>query len=98
MYQILVRYTSNAKKTFWYDYKVEQEDGTTTVFQTEDEKELTEEINKLDKQIGFENIRVVNDISYIVSAKLEGSNIEIATPDDIDTDDIDDTETDEIKE
>lgn len=85
MYRILIKYNSALKKTYWYDYEVEQEDGTVSPFETDDEKLLVEEINKLDKQIGFRNIRVVSDISYIVSAKLEGSDIEIATPDDAET-------------
>lgn len=82
MYRILVKYNSVLKKTYWYDYEVEQEDGTVSSFETDDEKTLVAEINKLDKQIGFENIRVISDISYIINAKLEGSNVEIATPDD----------------
>lgn len=87
MYRILVKYNSALKKTYWHDYEVEQEDGTVSPFETDDEKILVEEINKLDKQIGFENIRVVNDISYIINTSVADNtiqNAQVATIADLD--------------
>lgn len=84
MYRILIKYNSTLKKTYWYDYETEQEDGTTSTFETDDEKVLIEEINKLDEQIGFENIRVVSDVFYAVNTSL-CENAEIATSDDVET-------------
>lgn len=66
MYKILIKYTSASKKTFWYSHETIQEDGTSMKFETDDLEVLKAEINKLDKQIGFENIRVVDDIDYDV--------------------------------
>lgn len=80
MYRILVKYNSVSQKTYWYDYETEQEDGTILPFETDDKKLLVEEINKLDKQIGFENIRVVSDISYVVNAELAESDVDVTDP------------------
>lgn len=100
MYRILIKYNSVSQKTYWYDYETEQEDGTVSPFETDDKKLLVEEINKLDKQIGFENIRVVSDISYVVSTKLAENDVDIADPDpdDINTDDTDPNKTEETEE
>lgn len=85
MYNILIKYTSTSSKTFWYTHEVEQEDGNMAEFETNDLEILKTEIDKLDKEIGYENIRVVDDITYSVMVKVnENEYIEEFTSADID--------------
>lgn len=88
MYGILIRYKSTSNKTFWYDYEVEQEDGTTAPFLTSDKTLLESEIKKLDQKIGFENLKIIDDISYVVGVEITGTtdncDHEIATTEDVD--------------
>lgn len=82
MYKILIKYTSTFKKTFWYSYEVE--DGVE--FVTDDIDVLKKEIDKIDKQIGYENIRIVRDITYDVMVDVTdvgSANISYLTTDDI---------------
>lgn len=75
MYSILIKYTSTSKKTFWYDHEVE---GTSTRFETLDDEVLEAELDKLDKEVGYENLRVVNDVPFKVAHDLNDT-IEFAT-------------------
>ena len=86
MYGILIKYKSTTNKTFWYDYEIKQEDGTTIPFLTSDKVLLEAEITKLDKEIGFSNIKIIDDITYAVGVEIteiDTSTIEIATMDDV---------------
>lgn len=84
MYKIFTKYTSTAKNTFWRSYEVEQEDGTIDEFETDDLDVLKAEINKLDKEIGYENIRVIDDITYKVMVDIPNTEtIEEFTSEDI---------------
>lgn len=86
MYGILIKYKSTSNKTFWYDYEVEKEDGTTAPFLTSDKALLEAEIAKLDKEIGFSNIKIIDDITYSVGVEIteiDINNIEIATLQDV---------------
>ncbi len=86
MYGILIKYKSTSNKIFWYDYEVEQEGGTTTPFLTSDKALLEAEIAKLDQKIGFENLKIIDDISYAVGVEIteiDINNLEIATPEDV---------------
>ena len=67
MFSILIKYKSTFDKTFWYDYEIEQEDGTTLPFTTEDTTLLAAELKKLDEKFGFENIKIVEDVTYAVN-------------------------------
>lgn len=83
MYKILVKYKSTSKKVFWYEYK----DNTDIPFITNDVEVLKAEINNLIKDIGYENIRIVDDITYdiLVGVTENGEcRHEIATQKDID--------------
>lgn len=83
MYKILIKYTSTSSKTFWQSYNVE-EDGIIKEFSTPDLDDLKAEIDKLDKQVGYENIRVINDVTFDVSVDLSGKiDIDVATPEDV---------------
>ena len=70
MYKILIRYTSSLKKIFWQSHMVEQEDGAFVEFSTDDFEVLKEEIKKLDSKYGHENLRVINDITYVVRIEV----------------------------
>ena len=86
MYGILIKYKSTSNKTFWYDYEIEKEDGTTAPFLTSDKALLEAEIAKLDQILGFENLKIIDDISYAVGVEIteiDMNTIEIATMDDV---------------
>lgn len=87
MYKILIKYTSTSKGIFWRAYEIKAEDGTSIEFVTDDIEVLKAEINKLDKSIGYKNIRVINDISYDVLVNVDELSLEgfeLATYADID--------------
>lgn len=86
MYGILIKYKSTSNKTFWYDYEVGKADGTTIPFLTSDKSLLEAEIAKLDKILGFENLKIIDDITYAIDVEiteLDMNTIEIATMDDV---------------
>lgn len=82
MYKILIKHKSTTSKTFWKSYEVYDANRNIVEFSTTDLNVLKEELNKLDKQIGYENIRVVNDVDYNVLINIADS-LNIATPEDI---------------
>ena len=79
MYKILIKY-DNDKLNLWMPY------GTTTTsttgksefteFETDDVTVLKETILKLDKEYGFEEIRVVEDVTVNFSVDVVGENTE----------------------
>ena len=79
MYKILIKY-DNDKLNLWMPY------GTTTTsttgksefteFETDDVTVLKETILKLDKEYGFEKIRVVEDVTVNFSVDVVGENTE----------------------
>ena len=79
MYKILIKY-DNDKLNLWMPY------GTTTTsttgksefteFETDDVAVLKETILKLDKEHGFEKIRVVEDVTVNFSVDVVGENTE----------------------
>lgn len=70
MYKILVKYTSTSNKIFWQSHMIINENGETVEFTTDDFEVLREEIKKLDSKYGHENLRVINDITYVVRIEL----------------------------
>ena len=79
MYKILIKY-DNDKFNLWMPY------GSTTTsttgnsefteFETDDVTVLKETILKLDKEYGFEKIRVVEDVTVNFSVDVVGENAE----------------------
>ena len=79
MYKILIKY-DNDKLNLWMPY------GTTTTsttgnsafteFETDDVTVLKETILKLDKEYGFEKIRVIEDVTVNFSVDVVGENTE----------------------
>ena len=75
MYKIFIKYTSTLNKTFWSCYNKLQEDNTYAEFSTDDTDILKEELKLLSNMYGFENLRVVNDITYDVDINLSNETI-----------------------
>lgn len=75
MYKILIKY--NTDHNLWKQYGTTtsyttNSDTTTTFqeFQTDDVEVLKEEIIKLDKKYGFENIKVYKDVTANYSVEI----------------------------
>ena len=68
-YKILTKYTSVLNKDFYQFYR--PDDTTTEDFITEDLEELKSVVKQLDAEIGYENIKVVIDITYDVNPSIE---------------------------
>ena len=67
-YKILTKYTSVLNKDFYQFYR--PDDTTTEDFITEDLEELKSVVKQLDAEIGYENIKVVIDITYDVNPSI----------------------------
>lgn len=70
MYKILIKYTSTSNKTYWQSHETILEDGTSAEFSTSDITVLKNELKVLDSQYGFNNIRVINDVTYDISVDV----------------------------
>lgn len=69
-YKILIKYKSTSNKVFYYFYKKEQ---STEDYSTSDTAELKALIKELDSKIGFENIKVIVDVSYDINMSISGT-------------------------
>lgn len=73
MYKILIKYASKAKD-LWEVYGTSTISTTGTVtfteFETDDVEALKEEILTLDQEYGYENIRVIKDVSYVLNVDI----------------------------
>ncbi|WP_368291375.1 hypothetical protein [Coprococcus sp. RTP21281st1_F1_RTP21281_210402] len=68
-YKILIKNTQAKLKNLWEIYGTTSTTGSTVTFteySTEDVNKLQNTIAELDKTIGFENIRVIADVTYNV--------------------------------
>lgn len=75
-YKILIKNTDVKLKNLWEVYGTTAITGSTVTFteySTEDVVELQDKIAELDKSIGFENIRVISDVTYNVGVTV-GNN------------------------
>lgn len=73
-YKLLIKNTDVKLKNLWEVYGTTTTTGSTvtfTEFTTEDVNELQNTIAELDKTIGFENIRVVADVSYTIGVTVD---------------------------
>lgn len=92
MYRILIKHnTSSPTTSLWKEYGTTttvESVSTFTPFETENLDTLKEEINKLDKIYGYENIMAVRPIEYKISLEVEdaGDDDDIILDDDIVTD------------
>ena len=73
-YKILIKNTQTTLKNLWEIYGSTTTTGSTATFieySTEDVTELQNKIAELDKTIGFENIRVIADVTYNVGVTVD---------------------------
>ena len=73
-YKILIKNTQAKLKNLWEIYGTTSTTGSTVAFteySTEDVNELQNTIAELDKTIGFENIRVIADVTYNVGVTVD---------------------------
>lgn len=80
-YKILIKNTQAKLKNLWEIYGTTSTTGSTVTFteySTEDVNELQNTIAELDKTIGFENIRVIADVTYNIGVTVD--EIKTTTP------------------
>ena len=84
-YKILIRYISTFKTEFYEFYKVSSPDNTLVDFETNNLQELKEKIIELSKAKGFDNIKVIVDLTYDITVDLEdvSNNMDIITSDEV---------------
>ena len=73
-YKILIKNTQAKLKNLWEIYGSTTITGSTATFaeySTEDVNELQNTISELDKTIGFENIRVIADVTYNIGVTVD---------------------------
>ena len=74
LYKILIKNTQAKLKNLWEIYGTTSTTGSTVTFteySTEDVNKLQNTIAELDKTIGFENIRVIADVTYNVGVTVD---------------------------
>ena len=73
-YKILIKNTQVKQKNLWEIYGTTSTTGSTVTFteySTEDVNKLQNTIAELDKTIGFENIRVIADVTYNIGVTVD---------------------------
>ena len=82
-YKILIKNTQTKLKNLWEIYGSTTTTGSTVTFteySTDDVTELQNRIAELDKTIGFENIRVIADVTYNVGVTVEEIKVDESDP------------------
>ena len=82
-HKILIKNTQVKLKNLWEIYGTTSTTGSTVTFieySTEDVNELQNTIAELDKTIGFENIRVIADVTYNVGITVDEIKIDNTDP------------------
>ena len=72
-YKLMIKNTDAKLKSLWEAYGTTTISGSTvtfTEFSTDDVNVLKNEIKKLDQTIGFDNIRVIADVTYDIDVKV----------------------------
>lgn len=82
-YKILIKNTQAKLKNLWEIYGTTSTTGSTVTFtqySTEDVNELQNTIAELDKTIGFENIRVIKDVTYNIGVTVDEIKVDATEP------------------
>jgi hypothetical protein len=82
-YRILIKNPQAKLKNLWEIYGTTSTTGSTVTFteySTEDVNELQNTIAELDKTIGFENIRVIADVTYNVGITVYEIKVDTTEP------------------
>lgn len=70
IYKILTKYTSVLNKNFYEIYNIIDDSGNSVVFETSDLDTLKVKVKELDKEIGYENIMIVSDLTYDILVSI----------------------------
>ena len=71
-YKILIKYPSTFKKDFYEFYQVQTEDSDELIdFETDDVEVLKTTLNILDKKYGYENLRIIVDVTYTIAVGVD---------------------------
>lgn len=87
-YKILIKYKSTSNKVFYYFYK---KDDSSEDYSTSDILELKTVIKELDSKIGYENIRIIVDVSYDINTSVDETSNNIEFLDEAETKNLYDT-------
>ena len=82
-YKILIKNTQAKLKNLWEIYGTTSTTGSTVTFteySTENVNELQNTIAELDKTIGFDNIRVIADVTYNVGITVDEIKVDTTEP------------------
>lgn len=82
-YKILIKNTQAKLKNLWEIYGSTTTTGNTVTFteySTDDVTELQNKIAELDKTIGFENIRVIADVTYNIGVTVDEIKVDGTDP------------------
>lgn len=83
IYKILIKNTQVKLKNLWEIYGSTTTTGsvvTFTEYSTDDVTELQNKIAELDKTIGFENIRIIADVTYNVGITVDEIKVDTTDP------------------
>ena len=82
-YKILIKNTQTKLKNLWEIYGTTSTTGSVVTFTeyfTDDVTELQNKIAELDKTIGFENIRVIADVTYNIGVTVDEIKVDNTEP------------------
>lgn len=82
-YKILIKNIQTKLKNLWEIYGSTTTTGSAVTFTeyfTDDVTELQNKIAELDKTIGFENIRVIADVTYNVGVTVDEIKVDTTEP------------------
>lgn len=82
-YKILIKNAQAKLKNLWEIYGSTTTTGNTVTFteySTDDVNELQNKIAELDKTIGFENIRVIADVTYNIGVTVDEIKVDNTEP------------------
>ena len=82
-YKILIKNTQAKLKNLWEIYGSTTTTGSIVAFteySTKDVTELQNKIAELDKTIGFENIRVIADVTYNIGVTVDEIKVDDTDP------------------
>ena len=80
MYKILIKYNSVLGREFYQMYQIQTEGSPSELieYSTDDLDELKNTIKELDREYGYNNIRVIADVTYDIRVSIDG--IKTTTP------------------
>ena len=80
MYKILIKYNSVLGREFYQMYQIHTEGSPSELieYSTDDLDELKNTIKELDREYGYNNIRVIADVTYDIGVTID--EIKTTTP------------------